>query len=137
MKLEVAQAWLFACDEWAESQSQAHVQTAQMRAAVLVAGRGVPLEINWATVTALASNLDPAAKADLTDLILNLKKGVATQWGITTQQWVNIDTWKTKVRGATNNKRQYEAAPGTTDASRSKMARHAKEIESVTLKGAE
>ena len=129
--------WLIACDEWADSRSVAHVQAAQMRAAVLVAGRGVPLLINWNAVTALASNLDPEAKADLTDLILNLKKGVAAQWGITTQQWVNIDTWKTKLRGATNNKRQFEAAPGSTNASLSKMARHAREIRSVTLEGAE
>lgn len=73
--------------------------------AVLLAGRGVPLRISWAAVTALANNLDPEAQADLTDLILNLKKGVAMHWGVTEQQWVNIDAWKTAVRGALNNKR--------------------------------
>ena len=136
-KKKVAQAWLIACGEWAQSSSSASRQTADMRVAVLIAGRGVPLLISWAAVTALASNLDPEAKEDLTDLILNLKKGIATRWGISAQQWVNIDAWKTKVRGAMNNKRQYEAAPGSTDASRSKKARHAREIESVTLEGSE
>ena len=137
MKMQVAEAWLVACGEWAESQSAAHLLAAQMRAAVLVVGRGLPLLIDWPAVTALASNLDPAAKADLTDLVLNLKIGVATRWGITTQQWVNIDTWKTQLRRATNNKRQYEDAPGSTAASCNKRARHARDIRSVTLAGSE